>query len=406
MAIEIRLVGPERLDEFVRPILTAFGISFGPERVARLRQLTEYDTRIAALDGEEIVGTVGAFAFEMSTPGGGLVPTAGVTSVAVMPTHRRQGILTTLMRRHLEEARAYGQAACALWASEGPIYGRFGYGLASMAGEVSIEREKTAFAVPSPTGARTRFVNEAVALETFPAIWERARAEVPGMPSRSPSWWSLRRLSDNEWARAGAGFLQRALVEIDGKPEGYALYRIRHSWDRNVSVGVVMVIEAVGASRAGTRAVWRHLFDLDLMTRIEAAHLPSDHPLFLMLADPRRLRYAMYDGLWVRLVDVEAALACRAYGARDALVLEIEDPLCPWNAGRFRLDGGEGRASRTNDAPDLRVAVDALGSAYLGGVRFAQLVEAGRVEELRAGAVDRADALFRASRAPWCPEIF
>jgi predicted acetyltransferase len=249
-------------------------------------------------------------------------------------------------------------------------------------------------------------VSESAALETFPAIWERAQAEIPGMLSRSPAWWNIRRLSDPEWVRAGNGPLQRVLVEVDGKPEGYALYRIRPGWDRAAPVGVLVVVEAIGASRAGTRAVWRYLFDIDLAARIEAAHLSFDHPLFFLLADPRRLHYSAYDTLWVRLVDVEAALAARAYGARDSIVIEIEDPLCPWNAGRYRVDGGERRAMRTNDAPDLGLAVDALGSAYLGGVTFAQLFDAGRVEERVPGAVARADALFRAARAPWCPELF
>ncbi|UQA59458.1 GNAT family N-acetyltransferase [Polyangium aurulentum] len=406
MAIDIRLVGPERAEEFVQPILTAFGLSFSPERIARMRQLTEYDTRIAAFDGDAIVGTAGAYAVEMSTPGGGSVPTAGLTSVAVLPTHRRQGILTALMRRHFDEARAHGQAVAALWASEGPIYQRFGYGIASFAGEVSIERERTGFADPSPVPMRARLVDEATALEVFPRIWERARASVPGMLSRSPAWWSVRRLSDPEWARAGAGPLYRVLVEVDGEPQGYALYRIRQQWETNSPVGALVVSEAVGASPAGTRAVWRYLFDIDLMRKIEAAHLPIDHTLFMLLAEPRRLRFSAYDALWVRLVDVETALASRAYGARDSIVLEIEDRYCPWNEGRYRLDGGERRASRTNDAPDLRLSVDALGSAYLGGISFARLADAGRVEERAAGAVSRADALFRSARAPWCPEIF
>jgi predicted acetyltransferase len=406
MAIDIRLVGPERLEEFVRPILGAFGMTFSTERIERMRQLTEYDTRIAAFDGEGIVGTAGAYALDMSTPGGGRVSTAALTSVAVLPTHRRQGVLTALMRRHLDEARAHGQAIAALWASEGPIYGRYGYGVASFAGEVSIERDRAQFADPSPVPLRARFVDEASALEIVPRIWERAQAEVPGMMSRSPAWWSVRRLSDPEWARGGAGPLQRVLVEVDGRPEGYALYRVRHQWDRNIPVGVLVVHEAMGASPAGVRAVWRYLFDVDLMQKVEATHLPFEHPLFLLLAEPRRLRYSGYDALWVRIVDVEAALASRAYGARDSIVLEIGDPLCPWNTGRYRLDGGERRVLRTNDAPDLRLSVDALGSAYLGGVSFARLVDAGRVEERVAGAVSRADALFRSARGPWCPELF
>lgn len=406
MDVDIRLLDAERHVEFGVPIVTAFGLQLPPERLEQGRRIPELQLRFGAFDGDLLVGSAGSFSFSMGTPGGP-VAVAGVTMVAVMPTHRRRGILTRLMRRQLDEARARGEAVAALWASESTIYGRYGYGMASQCWTASIERARAAFLPAAEPPWRARLLSPAEALGVFPGIHERARRATPGMPSRSEIWWEVRRLRDWE-ARPGSGNpLQMAAIEIEGRPEAYALYRVGHRWDPvQLASGALTVVEAVGATPLATRLVWRYLLDIDLMERVEANLLPIDHPLLLLLAEPRRLRLQVTDGVWVRLVDVEAALAARGYADGGALTIEVEDAFCPWNTGRFRLDGGAGRVARTDAPADLRLDVAALGSTYLGGLSFRRLADAGRVEERVPGAVARADALFRAERAPWCPEIF
>jgi predicted acetyltransferase len=406
MAIDIRPVGPERHTELIGPLLTAFGMPLVPERIEQAKRLPEIDLRLAAFDGDAVVGCAGSFTFGLTTPGGA-VTTAGLTMVGVLPTHRRQGILTQLMRRHLDMSRERGQPVAALWASEGSIYGRYGYGVAALACSISLERDRSAFAGGAPAAGRARLVDEAEAMKLMPPIWERVRQVTPGMPSRSEVWWEVRRLRDWEWARQGGGPLQRVVIEIDGVPAAYALYRMSFRFEPSgVPAGTLSVLEALGATPAATRRLWRYLFDVDLIQRIDAVHLPLDHPLLLLVAEPRRLRFTATDGLYVRLVDVEAALAARAYGHGGAVTLEIEDRFCPWNRGCFRLDGATRCARRTDAPADLRLDAAALGAAYLGGISFRQLEDAGRVEERTDGAVQAADALFRWPRAPWCPEIF
>lgn len=406
MPIEIRLLGPEQTEEFIKPLLTAFGVVFSPERAERSRRLPEATTRIVAIDGSDVVGAAGAFAFDFSTPGGGTVPTSGLTMVAVMPTHRRQGILRRLIQRQLEDARDRGQPIAALWATEATIYRRFGYGLASFGGDVSIERDRSAF-VGSPVPFTARFVSEAEALERMPPLYERARRAAPCMPSRSPGWWSLRKLPDLETARAGSGPLQRVIFQIDGRDEAYALYRVRMDLvEPQIPTTTVTVQEAIGATPAGTRAVWRYLCDVDLAGRINATCLPPDHPLFLLLAEPRRMHYRTYDAVFVRIVDVPSALAARRYGAEGSIVIEVDDAFCPWNTGRYRLDAGASSVTRTEEPCDLRVSAEALGSAYLGGFSFSRLAEVGGVEARTEGALERADWMFVAPRLPYCPEIF
>ena len=231
-----------------------------------------------------------------------------------------------------------------------------------------------------------------------------SRANVPGIFSRSDNWWEYRVLADPPERREGGGPKRYAVIELDGKPDAYAIYRHRPGWEQGSSVAKLEVLEALGATPQATAEIWRYLLDVDWTAHITAWLLPIDHPLFFLLATPRRMRYRAGDGLWVRLVDVGAALSARRYAADGRVVFEVADAFAEWNDGRWKLEGGE--CTSTNDDPDLRLDVTALGSVYLGGFTFAQLQSAFRVEELRTGAIAEADAMFRSTHAPWCPEIF
>jgi predicted acetyltransferase len=305
------------------------------------------------------------------------------------------------MRAQLDDVHERGEAFATLWASEGGIYGRFGYGLASVCGDMEIARDRAHFTQQPDWSGTTRLVTADEARRLLPPVYERVRLATPGMFSRTPAWWQDRVLSDSEWRRSGGGELTFAVLERDGDPEGYAIYRLNFSYTDGTPTGKTHVVEAMGATPAATAAVWRYLLDVDWMEFVEAELLPVDHPLFLLLLEQNRMKFRVGDGLWVRLVDVGAALAARGYAEEGELVLAVSDPFCPWNDAGFGLDGAKTMAS-----PDLRLSVDALGSTYLGGFSFSDLLRAGRVEEVTPGAVARADALFRADRKPWCPEIF
>jgi predicted acetyltransferase len=222
------------------------------------------------------------------------------------------------------------------------------------------------------------------------------------MMSRNDVWWEERHLRLEEDEKDAP---RRFVVfEAAGEPQAYAIYRTRFSFEGGLPASRLIVREALGATPAATAAIWRFVLDVDWMSLVEVSLAPPDHPLFLLLALPRRARYRMGDGLWVRIVDLPAALSGRAYGEGGPLVLEVRDAVCEWNDGRWKLEGGG--CERTDAEPDLALDVSALGSAYLGAVSFTQLRQALRVEELREGAVARADALFAWQPLPWCPEIF
>jgi predicted acetyltransferase len=276
--------------------------------------------------------------------------------------------------------------------------------MASLCGDVEVSKTVNVFAKPFTSRAEKRIVGEEEAYGLFAPIYDRIRPRFPGMFARTEDWWRLRRLADPEHRRAGGGVLNRVLVCLDGKPEGYALYRLHQTIEQGFSTGFLNVIEAIGATPEATREVWRFLFDVDWIGRVKAALLPPDHPLFFLIARPRALRYHALDALWVRLVDIPRALAARTIAPEEPVVIEVADDFCPWNAGRYRIASGD--VARTEAAADLALDVTALGSVYLGGFTFAQLGAAGRIEERRTGALARADALFPRDAAPWCPEVF
>jgi predicted acetyltransferase len=380
-----------------------FGEPPKEEDIERWLALIGLERMHAALVDQEIVGAAAAFTFDFTVPGG-TMPCAGVTFVGVSPTHRRRGVLTEMMRVQLDDIRERGEPIAALWASEERIYPRFGYGMASLAGEIAIPRDRAAFSVAYEPVGRVRLVDRAEAEKAFPAVWEVARLRTPGTFARSPDWWQHRTLNDPESWRDGAGPKRFVVHETDGAVDGYAVYRHAAGWEGGVSSAKLKVLEAVGTVPEATRELWRYLLDVDWTKTIESWLLPPDHPLFLLLAEPRRANYRVWDGIWVRLVDVGTALSGRAYAADGRVVFEVRDSFGPWNEGRWRLEDGE--AERTDDEPDLRLDVTALGSVFLGGFTFAELQRACRVEEATEGAIERADAMFRTDVAPWCPEIF
>jgi predicted acetyltransferase len=391
-------------EEYARAV-GAIGQYFNPppsaEWLEALATTLPHERMHAAFENGAIVGGAGAFPFELSVPGGSL-PCAGVTAVGVQPTHRRRGVLRAMMDTQLRDVHERDEPIAALWASEETIYGRFGYGIASWAGELKVPHEWDAFAEPLELAGTARFATPEEGRELFPPIYDAVRRERPGMPSRSEAWWDDRqlRLPEDE-ASAPRRFV---VLEVGGEPQAYAIYRTHFSFEGGLPASRLVVREAFGATPETTAAIWRFLLDVDWMAVVEVELAPLDHPLFLLLALPRRARFQMHDGLWVRLVDLPAALSGRVYCEGGPIVFEVRDTVCEWNDGRWKL--ADGVCERTDAEPDLALDVSALGSAYLGAVSFTQLRDALRVEELREGAVARADALFAWRPLPWCPEIF
>jgi predicted acetyltransferase len=396
--VDVRQATSEDLLSGLAPILHYSGHRPTEEKVGWfVRVITPERMRIAEENGT-VVGAAAAFAFELTVPGA-IVSAAGVTVVGVLPTHRRRGVFTELMRGLTDDAHDRGEPLAVLWASEETLYERFGFGLASLCGEFDLLRIHGGFRRVPEHGGSFRLLEPDEPVGVLPSVYDRVAAATPGMFARTRDWWEARILHDPEDRREGSGELARVVLERDGETLAYALYRLKLGFEAGSSTGEVNVVEAMGVSAEATAGIWRYLLDIDWMERVRAELLPIDHPLFLLLEQPRRLRFRLTDSLWLRLVDVGAALAARSL--EGDVVLEVGDAFCPWNDARYALDG-----SKTMEEADLRLDVSDLATVYLGGFTFAQLLRAGRIEEITEGAVDRADAAFRTDRAPWCPEIF
>jgi predicted acetyltransferase len=385
----------------------AFGMTAPEELVEAERDTHEDDRDIGAFDGDTLAGIAAAYSFEIGVPGA-TVPAAGVTWVAVLPTHRRRGVLRALMTHQLRSIHEAGREPVAiLWASEPQIYGRFGYGAASASLSLVVPRgPRTLRAdVPTDPGLRLRLVDP----DDWPplaGVYDAVSARRPGVPVRDDRWWR-RAVRDLPSMRDGASALRCVLAETADGPRGYALYRTAHTED-DFGAGDVKVREVMAADGPALAALYRFLFDLDLMARTHLWTVPVDDPLQHWLQNPRLAKPRLGDGLYARLVDLPAALSARRYAHPLDLVLEVRDDLCAWNAGRWRLTGGTdaARCERTDDAADLALDVAELGAAYLGGQRLSDLGEAGRVTEHRPGALAAATSAFSHSPAPWCPAIF
>jgi predicted acetyltransferase len=391
-------------DEFARALYGIGQYFAGPpseEQLARFTQVLPLERMHAAWEDGQIVGGAGAFPFQLSVPGGEL-PCGGVTVVGVYPTHRRRGVLRSLMDTQLRDIHERGEPIAALWASEETIYGRFGYGLAAWCGEINLARTWSAYSQPFERLGTARFVTPEEAAVAFPPVWEALMRVRPGVFRRPQPWWQLRslRLPDEE-----KGNPKRFVaLELDGAVQAYAIYRQFPSWEAGSSTSRLQLLEAIGATPQATAEIWRFVLDIDWYATLEASLLPLDHPLFSLLATPRRMQFRLGDSLWIRLVDVGAALSGRAYAGGGRVVFDVHDAVCPWNEGCWKLE--DGAASRTDAPADLALDASALGAAYLGAVSFAQLRDGLRLDAVREGAVERADELFAWRPLPWCPEIF
>lgn len=402
-ALPMRSITAEEYPAFATAVETAFALEARPADIALWRRITELDRTVAAFDGSRIVATGTADSLEVTVPGGAAVRMAGITAIGTLPTHRRRGLLTRTMRRLLDDARDRGEPLAGLWASEAVIYGRFGFGWAASGLHVTVDTRRAAFTAPPDLRGRMRLLDEAEARAMLPRIYEQARPGTPGMLSRSSARWEWA-FHDPEHLREGAG---RQFIVAD-RDRGYARYRVKEAEGPAGPDGTLIVQELVAADDDALAGLWRYLLDVDLVSTVQARDRPVDDPLPLLLLDPRQAVTGVSDSLWVRVLDVPAALAARTYPADGALVLEVRDDFCPAVGGTFLLEARDGRSrcAPTGAAPDLSLAARDLGALSLGGVRPSQLARAGRVTAHRPGALAVADRLFPTAPAPWCPFEF
>lgn len=404
----IRPIADDEFPAFLQAIREGFGAD-GPEEDTshRFRAMLPADRTLAAFDGDTIVGTFGGFDMQLTVPGGAQIPMEGTTVVTVFPTHRRTGLLSAMMRRHLDDADREGYPVAGLWSSDADIYARFGYGIATNYRSVGMRAGQIEFRGEIPI-ERVRRVQPDEAAEVLPPLFDRIRRSRHGMTDRSDAWWEHRVILDEPWMRDG--MTKRRWVVHDGPDgiDGYAAYRQEVKFDEGYNNGKISVVEIHSETAVAHAALWSYLTRIDGFPNVEYSFLALDDPLPRMVKEPRRVKTTeTRDALWIRILDVATALEARRYEHDGSIVLSVEDRFRPTGSGTFRLDvvDGAGSVSRSDAAPDVAFADDVLGALFLGGQSAMQYATAGRVAG-EAEAVQRLDRLFRTMQSPWIQEIF
>jgi predicted acetyltransferase len=393
VSFEFRIVEPDEYAAWVRAAARGFQNHRTDEEVAFAVEGMSDSVCRAAFDGGTIVATSEDYVTDLMLPGGIDSPVVAITAVSTVPGHRRRGAMRGLMEQSLAEARAAGVDRAALWVADARMYGRFGYASAApLYSQIEVDAVHGDFARPFDDPGSMRLVEAAEARRLLPGIYERARRDRPGDVLRHPDYWRYI-LADKELAK-------RFVVvhrDADGREDGYAIYEYKDKWEQEVPQSIVDCEELVWCVGDAHTALWRFLLDLDHVKTVRVRMPPLDDPIWWLLADPRRARFAPHDGLWVALLDIAQALAARRYAADGRLVLDVDEE-------RFLLEstGGEAACSATDLGPDLALDRQALAACHLGGHRFSALAQAGLVREQAAGALARADGMFMAERAPWC----
>jgi predicted acetyltransferase len=396
----------QELEVLSRAVARGFHSEYRADDFAAERPLLELDRCFGFRAGDRWIATALSMARQMTVPGG-TVPAAAVTAVTVAPGYRRRGLLTQMMRHQLTEIAERGTEPLALlWASESPIYGRFGYGQATRRLELSGPTRQTAFLPDVDLGnGSTDEVDRDEFLAIAPALRSTILAERPGHLDRNEPGWTMA-LYDPEHDRNGAGPLRFAVhYGQDGSPDGFATFRIGRD---NTEGRQVQIGDLDATTPPAYAALWRWLLDLDLVRAFRREVAPVDEPLLHWVADPRQIKTLLSDASYARIVDVVTALRARAYAAELEAVLEIDDRFLPELGGRFRITAGPDGAevSRTDHTPDLTLTARQLASIYLGGTTASGLARAGSVTEHTPGAVRAVTAAFGWDRAPYCPDFF
>jgi predicted acetyltransferase len=378
--------------------------------VAGVERVADKERWWAPFDGDRMLGSSGIYTMSLQIPGGEL-PAGGITFVTVLPTHRRRGLMSGMMRLMIDDCHKRGEPLAMLWAAEGAIYQRFGFGQATASASLDAEVKALSFTRKWPREGSCRLLPAGEGLDLVKPVYDAARSRRSGFIRRTPEWWArILPLADKD--AKGAEAKRLVVFETETGPEAYAVYKMKGDWNERGPSGTLTVKEAIGCTPRGTREIWRYLLEVDLVRTLKTSRLPADHPLFSLVSEPRRLGPTVGDGIWLRIVDVKAALEGRTYGldgnGAGRLTLDLRDDYCLWNAGHWLIgvEGGRATVARTDGDADLALDANDLAALFLGGTTAAALADSGRVIEVKPGALSTADSLFGTPLNPWCPQEF
>lgn len=406
--IEIRPITDDEVEALCDAVVRGFGDDSDKEFPDRVRRSMPLDRTLAAFDGPDIVGTFGEYPLQVTVPGGAQLDMAGTTFVTVRSTHRRRGLLRAMMTQHLETIASRGDMLAGLWASEAPIYGRFGYGLATHGLTIKLDAARVDVPVRD-TSMRIDPIAADQLNEIVGPLWNSVAKRQPGFLSRDSTRWELI-AADPEAHRGGASARRHVVVRSGDDVVGYVSYRQRPGWEGPVATGGVEIEVLISADVAAHSALWNHLTTIDLFANISYWNVAVDDALMVLATDVRQVKRTMHDAGYIRILDLPGALQARTYEVDGSLTLQVNDEF-GYADGTFSVEISNGKATVTpadaaaDAGADLELSIEALGALYLGGSNAPQLAAAGKImgdHEM----VAKLDRLMRTTTAPWFPYEF
>lgn len=399
MSLEIRAVEPGEVDDLLLADQRGFGGEPLQPGASRSWTTGELERTRVAFEGGRMVGVSRTYSFELTMPGGAFLPAAAVSWVSVLPTHRRRGVLTQLMAAMHDDARARDEPAAILTASEGAIYARFGYGVATWRLGLTAERARITFVRPDDDEGTTRLVSREEAEIAVPEIYDRARRTRAGMVTRPDFWWP-QVFWEYIVGRAKASFVT-IHADAQGRDDGYVVYEIGGDWSGGLPDRRLSIIDMQAESPATWISLWRYAFGIDLIGTVAASNLPIDDPLRHVVVDSRRVRVDyVNDHLWLAPLDPLAVLSARSYAVSGRVVVEVHAPDGTRSTVAVEVDDDGTSCVATTEPPDLVCDSRVLGMCALGGNRWSELADAGRLDVRRPEVLTLADAMFLATPAP------
>jgi predicted acetyltransferase len=399
MPFEIRAIGADELDDMLFADKLGFGHEGMAPEISKSWALGELDRTRVAFESGRMVGVSRNYSFELTMPGGSQVPAAAVSWVSVLPTHRRRGVLTQMMGALHDDARARNEPVAMLTASESSIYGRFGYGVAAWRLSIAAERARIAFRPAADDTGSIRLVPRAEAMDLLPRLYDRARPKRAGMVSRPDFWWP--QVFWGYFVPAKKASFYAIHSDAAGNDDGYAVYEISGDWVGGLPERRLHVLDMQAESPATLAPLWRFVFGVDLISNVAASNVPIDDPLRHVVVDGRHVRVDyVNDNLWLAPLDPVALLAARTYAVPGRVVIAVHAP--DGSTATVAVESGADgtNCSATSASPDLACDSAVLGMCVLGGNRWSELADAGRVEVARPELLPLADAMFLTAPAP------
>ncbi len=409
MTIEIRNTRVEELPAFVTSMSVAFLEHLPTDGVAeQLARVWDMNRTWAAFDGDTIAGTFRSWPTELTVPGGGRLAASAIAGVTVRPTHRRRGILRQLVAAEHAAIRERGEAVGLLYASEYPIYGRFGYGVACRRAAWTLSTARTRFLVPGTGTLELVETSEAVRDQLI-AVFDAWRARQPGEIRRRPFTWDMDTgLKETSWDPRWKGWIALHRDET-GAIDGYVRYRAEQKWETSQPQGTLLVDDLHALTQDAYVSLWRYLAEVDWVATVKAERRSPSERLPWLLSNARAADVSdIGDGLWARLFDIPKALEARTYERDGSAVIEVVDGGTEGRPLRVLLEASTAGATcrSTDRSPDITVGLAALSAAYLGGTPLRAAAVAAGLDEHRPGAAADVEALLRTADEPWCSTFF